>query len=141
MSSYWIRVARTGLWTAVLLLASASASSASDKNHAAVSGVACDESGCVVTNVKIWVTNVTTGHRRESVTDKKGHFAVLDLDPGTYSLRAESPGFAVVEISGVVLTAEHNRGLCLKLRGSTKTPPSGDQSCGLALCSADSRSE
>ena len=42
----------------------------------------------------VTVTNTETGVTRTSVTDSSGRYALLALPPGTYTVRAELPGFA-----------------------------------------------
>jgi len=134
-----VRLAWRALLTAMLLFVLGSGNYAlARKQKAAVFGSVCDASGCVVTNARIWLTNSSTGFRHESTTDKDGHFVLLNLDPGIYSLRAQSSGFAVVEITGLALKAKSSRGLRMRLKANATAAPSGQQSCGNA-CRLPSR--
>jgi hypothetical protein len=126
-----VRLAWRAFLTAILLLVLGSGNYAlARKQKSAVFGSICDASGCVVMNARIWLTNASTGFRHESTTNKDGHFVLLDLDPGTYSLRAQSAGFAVVEVTGLALRAKSSRGLRLRLRASATAAPSGPQLFG-----------
>jgi len=83
---------------------------------AMVRGSVRDGSGATVANVKIWLTNNATSVRRETVTSKSGRFAIANLEPGTYTLRAQSDGFAVVEIRDLVFKSKTRRYVRLQLR-------------------------
>jgi len=75
-----------------------------------------DGSGATVANAKIWLTNNTTSVRREAVTSKSGRFTIANLEPGTYTLRAQSDGFAVVEIRDLVFKSKTRRYVRLQLQ-------------------------
>src|SRR5579864_5695934 len=70
---------------------------------AAITGAVTDDTGAVVPNAKISVTNVGTGLTRNLVTDARGQYAALSLPVGQYQIRAESAGFAPVVRSGITL--------------------------------------
>jgi iron complex outermembrane receptor protein len=83
--------------------AAAQAPAAAPSETGTISGVATDEIGAAVSDVRITVTNDTTALRRETVTGAEGTFTVPLLPPGPYTLRAEREGFSALEISGIVL--------------------------------------
>ena len=58
-----------------------------------VSGVIRDPQGRVIPGAAIALRNLATDIVRSTATDRDGRYAVLDLDPGSYELRAEKPGF------------------------------------------------
>lgn len=66
-------------------------------------GTVIDHSGAVVPGAGITVTNLNTGVRTTSVTDSAGSYNVPFLDPGNYSLSADSQGFKVAVESNVKL--------------------------------------
>jgi len=105
-------------FTLLALVATATLSMA-QSSSATLSGSVVDQSGAVVPNVKIWVTNNATNIRRETETNKDGAFVVPSLNPGTYSLRAQAAGFSVVEVSNLTLHTNDVRTIQLKLKVGT----------------------
>ncbi len=66
-------------------------------------GTVRDNSGAVVRNVKVTLTNVATNVGRNIVTDDSGNYVFTALQPGIYKLTAEADGFRRVERTGVEL--------------------------------------
>src|SRR5687768_8047759 len=61
---------------------------------ASVEGVVQDQSGAVVGNAAVSMTNTETGQVRESVTDAAGRYQIFGLGPGErYEIRAQANGF------------------------------------------------
>jgi outer membrane receptor protein involved in Fe transport len=57
-----------------------------------------------ISGAKVLVKNPATGLQREESTDNSGAFAFHDLQPGTYALSVEAPGFAIANVSGIEVT-------------------------------------
>lgn len=57
-----------------------------------------DQTGAVVPNASVALLNVNKAIIATGKTDEKGEFRAVQISPGHYSVRAESPGFAVAEI-------------------------------------------
>ena len=57
-------------------------------------GIVKDATGSVVAGAKVTVKNTGTNIARELQTDSEGRFRALQLQPGTYQVIVESPGFA-----------------------------------------------
>jgi hypothetical protein len=72
--------------------------------QAAVSGAVTDLTGASIPNASVAVTNSVTQAVRRTTTDPAGRYTVDHLDPGTYTLDAEAPGFKPEQISGLALT-------------------------------------
>jgi len=85
-------------------------------NLAALSGTVEDQSGAMVPNVKVWVTNNATSVRREAVSNKEGSFVFASLEPGSYSLRAETPGFVAFEVPNITLNTSDRRQIEISLK-------------------------
>lgn len=66
-------------------------------------GTIKDNTGAVVRGVKVTLTNDATGVSRTGVTDDDGNYIFTLLQPGRYTLAAESSGFRKVERTGVEL--------------------------------------
>lgn len=60
---------------------------------ASVSGVVRDDNNGAISRVRITVRNAATGTSRITLTDDQGRYRLVNLDPGTYELRAEHEGF------------------------------------------------
>jgi hypothetical protein len=76
-------------------------SSAQDANGR-ILGTVYDPQGAVIPSAQITVTNTATRVVRTSATDNEGHFQVLALPIGTYTVKAEHAGFSTV------ISAEQN---------------------------------
>lgn len=60
-------------------------------------GTVSDQSGAAVPGAAVVITDVQRGTTRAVATDDSGNYAVLDLQPGVYKVRAEAKGFKTVE--------------------------------------------
>ena len=67
-------------------------------------GTIVDQSSAVLPGATVTAQNTETNHTRSAITDERGHFLIPALPPGTYSVRAEMPGFAPRTLDDVVLT-------------------------------------
>lgn len=86
-----------------LLLLSAPVSWGQGK-AAEILGTVRDEAGTVLEGVQVTARNLETGVARSDVTSGSGQYRLPALMPGLYNLKAEVPGFAAAEITGVTLT-------------------------------------
>jgi carboxypeptidase family protein len=73
-----------------------------DELYASIRGTVTDQSGALVPDARITVTNVATGLSK-TVRAKDGEFAILQLPVGDYSLRIEKSGFRTYTASGIHL--------------------------------------
>src|SRR5579875_517493 len=85
-------------------------------------GTVRDESGAVVVNAKISVTNLATNVSSSVVTNQDGDYVVPFLDAGTYSISADAPGFKVTIEPHVTLdvTAQVRVDLNLRIGSSSQ---------------------
>ena len=81
-----------------------------------VSGYVVDAASAAIRGAGITVTNNETGVSRTSVSDRHGLFRVLDLPPGTFSVRAEVTGFAPSTISDVVVVLGRDAPVVLRMK-------------------------
>jgi hypothetical protein len=72
----------------------------------AVTGRVTDPTGAVIPGVTVSVTNVATGVSREVISNEQGIYAATQLQPGTYSVKAELAGFKPNVASAVVLPVD-----------------------------------
>jgi hypothetical protein len=70
---------------------------------ATLSGTVKDQSGAVIPNAQISITNVATGVSRNIVTYAAGFYTAPDLLPGIYDITVSASGFATQAQTGVNL--------------------------------------
>src|SRR5438128_2326112 len=70
---------------------------------AQVTGRITDQSGAIVPDTKITLTNIGNGFKREAVTNGEGYFTVPLLQPGTYQIAVQKSGFKPLVQEGVTL--------------------------------------
>ena len=72
-------------------------------NTSTISGLVTDESGSIVPNVTITVTEDGTGSVRTAKNAENGEYSIPQLSPGHYTVRAEATGFQSAVASGLSL--------------------------------------
>ena len=81
--------------TVMVILFSISAQGQSTAGR--ILGTLTDQSGAAVAAGKVIVTDVQRGTSRTITTDESGTYAAPDLQPSTYKIHVEAPGFKSVE--------------------------------------------
>ncbi len=69
-----------------------------------ITGTVTDESGAVIPNAVITVSNKESGASRVFTTGNDGNFSASALNAGTYELRAQAPGFRGLIREALVVT-------------------------------------
>ena len=59
-------------------------------------GTVTDPSGAVIPGVSVTLENTGTAATRTTITDETGTYQILQVQPGTYRIRAELSGFKTV---------------------------------------------
>jgi hypothetical protein len=103
---------RCGLF--LILLASAVFLSA-QTYQGRILGTITDSSGAVVAGAKVTITNTATGLSRNLVSNNDGNYLAPDLDPGTYRVAVEAPGFKRAESTPVQLEVGRDVNVNLRL--------------------------
>jgi hypothetical protein len=93
----------------------------SQTSQGTIQGAVLDQSGGAVAGAMVTVTDVARGVTRTLVADDAGQYAAPSLNPGTYTIRAESKGFKVQEHSGVLLEVGQNLRVDLVLQPGEQT--------------------
>lgn len=90
---------------------------------ATLAGDVVDKTGSALAGTKVTVKNNATGQTSQSVTDAQGHFTVLQLPPGSYSVTVEQANFqkAVVESVRLNIGANPNLKIALNVGRVTET--------------------
>lgn len=76
---------------------------------ATLSGTVTDQSGGVIPNAKVTLTNEATKDSRVVETNGAGLYAFPSLIPGTYDIEAVAKGFKAKLVTGIVLNAGESR--------------------------------
>lgn len=71
-----------------------------------VRGIVGDSGGAVVATAKVSLTDQSTNVSRSTLTNATGEFVFASVDPATYSVSVEAPGFKKFERKGVVISTQ-----------------------------------
>ena len=71
-------------------------------------GSVTDQSGGVIANATVTVSDVQRGVNRTLITDQTGEYVAPDLQPGSYMVRATATGFKSVERTGLLLEVKQD---------------------------------
>src|SRR5713101_549197 len=97
----------TSMVVAVLMLAVTLASAQLTRSY--VSGTVTDATGAVVAGAKVTIVNQSTNVERSTNADEAGLYRFAAIEPGTYTLRFEHPGFRTVELRDVSVKSTGER--------------------------------
>lgn len=103
------------------------------------SGTATDQSGAVISGVKVTLTNQETAAERSITANDAGLYRFAAIEPGTYSLRAEFQGFRTVEIHDISVksTGETVVNVTLEVAGASSEVEVVESTVGMELQKAD----
>lgn len=94
-------------------------SSMSYAQQVTLSGSVMDQKGGVIPGVAISLLSAEQGLTREATSDSMGHFEILSVRPGHYSLRAQHDGFGTTEINNLVVLVGQSVSLKIELKVGT----------------------
>ncbi len=83
---------------------------------AAIRGVVTDPSGAAVPGAKVTVTDVERGLDYTTETDEQGRYAVVNLQPSTYMLTVEAPGFQTYQRNPFELVVQQQATIDVQLQ-------------------------
>ena len=72
-------------------------------------GTVTDSSGAAVPDVVITLADPGTSAARKVLADDQGNYAILQVAPGAYMLKAEKPGFSVMSRQVTLQVNTHRR--------------------------------
>ena len=103
------------------LLSSVGAGRAESAADAPLQGTVSDAKGGLVADASVIVRNEGNGRVASAATDAQGHFSVLGLGAGTYTVEASAPNFMLAKRGGVVVVADHPSqvAMVLQVAGAT----------------------
>jgi hypothetical protein len=99
------------LWTRLILLAAtlslcAAPAWAQASYEAQIRGTVTDQSGAIVVNATVTITNDATNISQQTHSDAHGQYFIVGLRPAVYTIQAESKGFQINEKKNVVLQVD-----------------------------------
>ncbi|MBZ5702700.1 MAG: TonB-dependent receptor [Acidobacteriia bacterium] len=106
------------LGLALMLVCSAKSWGQAQITTGTVQGDIADEKGGSVPDAAVEIRNLDTNFTRAEKTGADGHFALLNLPPGRYTLTVTKPGFAIVEQQNLNLTVGQTINLSVTLKVS-----------------------
>jgi len=93
----------------------------SQLNLGRIYGVVTDQTGAVVPNVMVTVTDVARGVSRALTTDNAGEYSAPSLTPGAYNIRAQATGFNVTQRQEVAVGVGQDVRIDLGLQAGNQT--------------------
>ncbi len=81
-----------------------------------VSGTVRDQTNALVSGAKVTVKNEKTGEERSATTNAQGYFVIGFLKPSTYTIKAEKPGFGVLDYPSMPLAVGQELALDFELK-------------------------
>lgn len=100
--------ARYFLATILLLLALATVGLAQDLDTVTITGRVTDQNGAIIPGATVEAVLVKTGVVRSTTANDEGRYRLIQLEPGTYTLRFSSSGFATQEKTDLTVIAGQN---------------------------------
>jgi len=100
----------------ILMLLALELSLMGQTSEGRISGTVTDSSGAVVSGAKVTIANTATNVSRTVVTTSAGDYTVPNLDPGTYTISAESKGFKKSVSTPVLLEVSREVRVDMKLQ-------------------------
>ena len=93
---------RTRLWMGLLVSLLAAVPARAQETRGNINGIVQDQSG-VIPGAAVKVTNTDTKQTQQLVTNSRGYFEAVLLNPGNYSVRVELKGFKTHDQTGISL--------------------------------------
>src|SRR5215510_15579305 len=81
-----------------------------------IQGLVTDESGAVIPGVTITLNNIKTGIQTVKITNETGLYRFDNVDPGSYTLAAELPGFSKTVQENISVQAQGDVTVNLSLK-------------------------
>src|SRR5947207_12851264 len=105
---------RMKLWMFVLVSVIAVLPVRAQETRGNINGVVQDKDG-VIPAAAVRITNTDTGQTQQILTNSKGYFEAILLNPGTYSVHVELQGFKASNQTGIPLAVGQTISLSVKL--------------------------
>lgn len=70
---------------------------AQDLDDVVIRGRVLDQNGAIILGATVTALKTATNNERAAVTNEEGNYRIIELEPGTYTVRVSAIGFAVEE--------------------------------------------
>ena len=112
-----------GLWIALVFLVClfAGTTPAQVLTTGGISGLVVDQSGGVIPNSTVTISDPLTGFTRTVIANTTGAYTFSDLQPATYQLKVTAKGFADAVVNDVVVQAAHTVDLKVEMKVGAAT--------------------
>ncbi len=80
-----------------------------------VRGIIQDPGGAVIGDAKVTLLNDATGSARATLSNALGEYTFSQIEPATYSISVEAPGFKKLTRAGVIVGTQETVGVDLKM--------------------------
>jgi hypothetical protein len=90
------------------------AGAAAQETRGNINGIVQDSNG-IIPGAVVRITNTDTSQTQQLVTNSKGYFEAVLLNPGTYAVRVELQGFKTYSQTGITLAVGQTVNLTVKL--------------------------
>jgi hypothetical protein len=104
-----------------LVLLASQLCAAQDLDNVTIAGQVTDQNGAVIPGASVTATIVKTKIGRTVVADGDGRYKIIQLEPGTYSVKASFAGFAAEEKTDLTTVAGQNVQLDFTLKPAAVT--------------------
>src|SRR5512146_1905416 len=104
---YLSKLRRTAGWA--IMAVTLAGISLAQTTQGGIVGAIRDQNGANVAGAKVTVSNAATGLQRETTTAGNGFFRLMALPTGTYQIKAEAPGFATANTTGIEVGVDQIR--------------------------------
>ncbi|HEY3579042.1 MAG TPA: ankyrin repeat domain-containing protein [Pyrinomonadaceae bacterium] len=87
----------------------------------ALRGQVVDSQEATIASASVSLTQAETSEKRSTTTNDNGEFSFEGLEPGTYTLQVEAPGFVKSQVTDITVKADDTTPLTMKLEALPAT--------------------
>ncbi len=102
-------------WIVAIFLLFATLAASAQVDQGTIAGIVSDQTGAVIPNAQVTVTNIDTGLTLQTTSNDSGIFVVSPLKIGNYKVSGTAPGFQTVVRENLHLDAQQRMGVNLIL--------------------------
>jgi hypothetical protein len=108
MKSVFGKLSFSAMLLGLLMFAFSATNFAQDLDDVTISGRVADSNGAAIVGATVTATQIEKNIERTIVTNEDGRYKIIDLQPGTYKVKATSPGFGAKEQIDLLTVAGQN---------------------------------